>query len=627
MSVLRLLTATLAAACFAFAAEDPADPWIDRIEPLGGQQGAATEVVLVGENLPLPAKLEFDSPHLSWETIGLDDAGVRGRIRIAPEAPLGPHVATLSTALGRSNSRMFYVDEFDSSWEAEPNDTLADAQEIALAAQTLHGGMHELADIDVFAFEAVAGDRWTFDLRSLEYGGFLENDMALLDADGARVAFNDDRDDYLETPYIEHVFDRSGRYYLQLDQYRGPQRVNCNRNCGYMLRIGRVPTVSAAYPLGVRPGTRTEVSLRGRSLGDVESVWLVPVRRAEYYRLTFPFTVPLRTDQSQAGRLEGRIEQRADHALAVHFDVPSDAWRGLWRLWVRSPGGASDSVSIEVSDMPEPDCYEIRPSPEGAVCNGVLESGDAEHSYGVVLRAGQPLVATTLAAQLGVPRLDTVLELFDGEGNLVAEHDDLMTGQGTVIGNPDSMLLYTPDQDGRYRLVVRDRIGRGGEDMAYRLRIEERGPGFALLSDPENLNVRPGAIERVGILLIPEPGFQQPVDIWIESPPPGISANAGRFRAGQFFGPSGDGDNIVIPAAFLDVRVDADLPRGDYPLRVLGRPAGGGETVEAFSTLWIGPPRKRNDVRRPLPSIRLTVLDPAPLGESPEEAAVSGGSP
>ena len=188
------------------------------------------------------------------------------------------------------------------------------------------------------------------------------------------------------------------------------------------------------------------------------------------------------------------------------------------------------------------------------------------------------------------------------------------------------MLHYTPDEDGRYRLVVRDRIGRGGEDMAYRLRIEERAPSFALLSDPENLNVRAGAIERLGILLVPEPGFREAVDIWIDSPPPGISGAAGRFRAGQFFGPSGDGDNIVIPATFLDVRVDEDLPRGDYPLRVLGRVAGGGETVAAFSTLWIGPPRKRNDVRRPLPSIRLTVLDPAPLGESPEGAAASGGS-
>ncbi len=627
MTTRRLALAAAAATCISIAAEDPADPWIDRIEPLGGQRGAETDVTLVGRNLAVPAVLEFDSPHLFWETGALHGEGsLRGRIRVSADAPPGPHIATLATPSGRSNSRMFYVDEFPSTREIEPNNTPELAQAIKLEPQTLHGAMHELPDIDVFAFEAVAGERWTFDLRSLEYGGFLENDMTLLDSDGRRVAFNDDRDDYLETPFLEHVFERTGTYFLKLDQYRGPQRVNCARNCGYMLRIGQLPVVEAAFPLGASPGSTVEISLRGRALADVESVWLSPVRRAEYYRLTFPFTVPVRTDHSAASPILGTIEQRGDRRLAVRFGIAGDAWRGLWRLWVRSPGGVADSISLEVSDMRATDCREIRPSPQGAVCDGVLEGSSAGRAYWLVLRAGQPLVATTLSAQLGLPHLDTVLELFDAEGNLVAEHDDLMTGQGTVIGNPDSMLHYKPEAGGRYRLLVRDRTGRSGPDMAYRLRIEEREPGFALLSDPENLNVRAGATERLGILLTPEPGFKQAVDAWIDNPPPGISATPGRFGPGRFFGPSGDGDNIVIPATFLDVRVDAGLPAGDYPLRVLGRAAGGADAVEAISTLWIGPPRKRNDVRRPLPSIRLTVLAAAPAGASTGEAALSGGS-
>lgn len=630
MAARRFVLTATAAACISFAAEDPADPWIDRIEPLGGQRGATTDIALVGRNLAVPAVLEFDSPHLSWEAGDLQgDGSLRGRIRISPNAPPGPHIATLTTPRGRSNSRMFYVDEFPSALEVEPNDTLAQAQAIRLEPQTLHGAMHELPDIDVFAFEAGAGERWTFDLRSLEYGGFLENDMTLLSAEGERVAFSDDRDDYLETPFLEHVFVRAGKYFLKLDQYRGPQRVNCARNCGYMLRIGQLPVVESAFPLGASPGSTVEISLRGRALADVDSVWLAPVRRAEYYRLTFPFTVPLRADHSAAGPVQGEIQRRADRMLGVRFNIPDGAWRGLWRVWVRSRGGASDSVSLEISDMVAADCRrEIRPTSTGVVCDGVLDDSGAERSYRLLLSEGQPVVASTLAAQLGLPRIDTVLELFDGEGTLVAEHDDLMTGQGTVIGNPDSMLSYRPGAGGQYRLVVRDRIGRIGPDMAYRLRIEEREPGFALLSDPENLNVRAGATERLGILLTQEPGFGRAVDTWVESPPPGISATSGRFRADQFFGPSGDGDNIVIPVAFLDIKVDAGLPPGDYPLRVLGRAEGARDTVEAFSTLWIGPPRKRNDVRRPLPSIRLTVLASAEDGETSqrEEAAPTGGS-
>ena len=622
------IASALVLACMAGAAEDPADPWIDRIEPFGGQRGEVVEVALVGKNLSLPATLEFDDPHLSWEALSLEDDGtLRGRVRAGPAAPPGPHIATLSTSLGRSNSRLFYVDELPSSREVEPNDTLEAAQAIDLRPQVLHGAMHTLPDRDFFAFDARAGERWTFDVRSLEYGGFLENDLSLLDAAGNTVAFSDDRDDYLETPFLEHVFERSGRYFLKLDQYRGPQRVNCNRNCGYMLRIGDLPVVDAAFPLGARIGSSLEVSLRGRALDSVESVWLAPVRRAEYYRLTFPFTVPLRTDQRPEGRIQGEVSGRGYGEATVRFGIPEDAWLGLWRLWVRSPGGISDSVSLEISAMDEPDCRSISPLPEGAACNGVLEKPNEEDEYWLELLAGQPVVVTTLAAQLGMPRIDTVLELFDIDGNLVAEHDDLMTGQGTVIGNPDSMLRYRPEDAGRFRLLVRDRTGRGGPDMAYRLRIEEREPGFVLLSDPENLNVRPGETERVGVLMVPEPGFDEAVEVWLEDPPGGVASLPARFRAGQFFGPSGDGDNVVIPAAFLDIRVGSGLAPGDYPLRILGRAAGREATVETLSTLWIGPPRKRNDVRRPLESVRLTVLGPtAPQDSEPRGAALSGGS-
>lgn len=606
---LRLLLAGAAAATVAAGGAD--DPWLDRIEPLGGRRGSAAEVTLVGRNLSAPAVLEFDDPGLSWEPAGPGRAGnLSGTIRIAAGTPLGPHVATLSTPRGRSNSRLFYVDDLPSAREAEPNDTVAQAQLVELAPQTIHGGMHALSDIDVFAFEARAGERWTFDLRSLEYGGFLENNMSLLDAGGARVAFSDDRDDYLETPFLEHRFERSGRHYLRLDQYRGPQRVNCARNCGYMLRIARLPVVEAAFPLGARPGAEVDVTLRGRALDLVRDASLVPVRRAEYYRLTFPHTIPVRTDHAGGGRLEGRIRDRAPDRLVVRFAVPADAWTGLWRLWVRAADGATDPLSFEIADVPAADCGRIEPSPAGTVCDGVIPAGAGEREHRLRLRADRPVVAETLAAQLGLPRFDTVLELFDESGTLVAEHDDLMSGQGTVIGNPDSLLRYRPPRDGTFRLVVRDRIGRSGPDMAYRLRVAQREPGFALLTDPENLNVRAGGAVTVEVLLIPEPGFDRPVDVWIDDPPRGVSAARGRFRPGQFFGPSGDGDNVVIPSVALEVAVDPGLAPGDYPLRILGREEGGREAVRAVSTLWIGPPRKRNDVRRPLEAIRLTVLEP-----------------
>ncbi|MDE0103310.1 MAG: hypothetical protein OXN89_13105 [Bryobacterales bacterium] len=624
-----LALALLAVAFRAGASEAPGNPWLDRMEPFGGQAGQAVEVLLAGANLELPAELEFDSPHLTGEAgRTAPDGGLIATVRIAVDAPPGPHIATLRTPRGRSNSRLFYVHEMPPAREVEPNDTLGQAQQIDLRTQTLHGAMHTIEDVDTFRFEAEAGERWIFDLRSLEYGGFLENNLALLDSRGEQVAFSDDRDDYLETPFLEHVFEQTGPHYLKLDQYRGPQRVNCNKNCGYMLRIGQTPVVEAASPLGARAGSEVSVSLLGRGLADVGEVWMQPVRRAEYYRLTFPFTIPLRTDTMGGESVQAHVSDRRDDRLKAEFRLPADAPRGLWRIWVRSPGGIADGLSFVVSDLEEPDCARFRPAAVGTACNGVLAGGrSGQDEYWLRLEAGEPLVVTTLAAQLGLPRIDTVLELFDAEGNLVASHDDLMSGQGTVIGNPDSFLHARPARSGEYRLVVRDRIGRTGPDMAYRLHVERREPRFALLSDPENLNVVQGGGLSVGVLLIPEPGFSGAVDVWLEDAPEGIAATRATFAADQYFGPSGDGDNVVIPTAFIDVLADARVAAGDYPLRIAGQTRGGEATAEAISTLWIGPPTKRNDVRRPLESVRLTVLNSSAASPAADaHLSASGGA-
>ena len=600
-----------------FSAENPAEPWVDRFEPFGGQVGETVRVSLIGKNLEAPRTVVFGSPHLRWEPLEATSAGeISGRIFIGEEAQLGPHIATLITARGRANSRLFYVDGFESTSEVEPNDLISQAQELVLKPQTVQGMMPEVTDIDYFALRARAGERWAFEVRSIEYGGFLENNLTLLDSVGEQIAFNDDRDDYLETPFLEHTFAKSGRFYLKLDQYRGPQRVECDRNCGYMLRISRLPVVEAALPLGGCIGSTVEVSLRGRSLSTIERVYLTPVRGAEYYRMTFPYTYPVRVDDDFDSRIDTEITRQTETELEVRFEIPSDTRQGLWRIWTGGPHGVDDRISFEITDRPDAASTDVTFDGEAVSLNGSLDLAGEEDSFMLAVPAGLPIVVTSLAAQMGLPYLDTVLELFDADGNLVAEHDDLMSGQGTVIGNLDSLLHYIPEHAGRYRLVVRDRIGRGGPSFVYRLRVEERLPGFSLLSDPENLNLRSGVVGRVGVLLIREPGFDEAVEVWVEGLPVGITVGRGKFRSDQFFGPSGDGDNVIIPEVFLNVTVGEEVAAGDYPIRVLGRASGRQETVEAISTLWIGAPAKRNDVRRPLPGILLTVL-PSP-GSSEE---------
>ena len=55
---------------------------------------------------------------------------------------------------------------------------------------------------------------------------------------------------------------------------------------------------------------------------------------------------------------------------------------------------------------------------------------------------------------------------------------------------------------------------------------------------------------------------------------------------------------------------------GDHKIRILGKDEDG-RIQEAFATLWIGPPSKRNDVRRPRAAVSLTVVEPEPPVDDP----------
>ena len=230
--------------------------------------------------------------------------------------------------------------------------------------------------------------------------------------------------------------------------------------------------------------------------------------------------------------------------------------------------------------------------------------------YDIEAVAGEPLHILTLASQLGLPYIDTVLELFDSQGKLVAEHDDVMTGQGTVIGNPDSSLFYVPQRDEPLKLVVRDRIGRGGPTFQYRLRVRRARPGFQLLVEPENFTVPRGSAADLTVFLIRQPGFEDDIEVWADGLPSQREALSGKFRADQFFGPSADGDNIIIPELTFRIEAPEYLTAGVYPFQVRGRAGTDGPVVKAHTSLWIGPPRKRNDIRRPIPSLTMYVVEP-----------------
>ena len=308
-------------------AVEPPSPTISRVYPLGGQRGTSVEVEILGAHLSNATSVRFDCRDLTWtKTTHASSGRLAGLVSVASDAPLGPHLVNVATSDGDSNYAMSNVGQFADLRETEPNNRLRKAQPITGSPVEVQGVLEGAVDIDLYSFQARADERWSIELRSIEYGSAVQAKMFLLDSEGRRVAFNADRDDYLETPFIEHTFEDSGTYHIKVDQYRGPRGFNFGKNSAYILRLSALPTIRFVSPLGGhvggRVGARTRITLAGTGLNSVEQVYLTQARLGEHARMTYPFTM-----RFTSGRTPRRVvTSRASTAVSCTATTPR-SWR------------------------------------------------------------------------------------------------------------------------------------------------------------------------------------------------------------------------------------------------------------------------------------------------------------
>ena len=604
-------------------------PRIIRVYPLGAQRGTELELEIAGEFLANTTAVVFDSKEITWlETTSSSSTQLSGKVSISRDAALGPHLLRAVTLDGYSKSALFNVGQFPSLLETEPNNEINQAQSIPHFPIELQGRLDGASDMDYFSIQVRAGEHWNFDLRSIEYGSALETKLTLLDAGGHPVAFNDDRSDFDETPWIEQTFTRSGVYFLKIDQYRGPRGFNFGKACTYTLRISSLPRIEIVYPLGLRLGQTTRLNLFGIDLQLLQRIYVTPIRQAEYARMTYPYTTPVHfhSDVSSAAEtplVSGKLVNRSTRQLQVEFTLSGPYEPGLWRLWGVGPQGISEGGTIEVSAATEYDegnASQADWEKGEYVINGILRAPGEKDTFAIRGLAGQTLHIWTLAEQLGLPHLDTVLELRDSSGKKLAGNDDVVAGQGNLLGNSDSSVFYTPKEDGNLQLILKDRLNRAGENYVYRLKVKKEAPGFQLFTSPENFTVPRGGSAVLKVHLIREAGFEGEVSIWFEGMPNGVEAPKAKFRADQLFEPNADGADMIIPEISFQIQVPESLPVGDYPIRIFGTPTNeeskaDRKIFEAHTSTMIGPLLDVwNYIRRPLPAIVITVCD-SPVGQ------------
>ncbi|MEI8289068.1 MAG: PPC domain-containing protein [Verrucomicrobiota bacterium] len=314
--------------------------------------------------------------------------------------------------------------------------------------------------------------------------GWFEAVLVIRDAQGKEVA-KAERYRFRPDPVLHFEVPADGDYTVEIHDslYRGRE------DFIYRLTIAELPFVTSVFPLGGRKGEKTPITLTGWNLA-VKQVML---------------------DNS---------------AAATGISVV--------------PGSYYNAVPFAVDDLPE--CFEREPNDSRdtaqavtlpIIINGHIGKPAEQDVYQFEGRTGQKLVAEVSARRLDSP-LDSLIRLTDQYGKQLAFNDDFEDkGAGLQTHHSDSYFTATLPEAGRYFIHITDTQSQGGPDYAYRLRISEPRPDFALRVVPSSIDLRVGRSAPVEVYALRRDGFTNAINLTLKNAPKGFSLSGGRIGENQ----------------------------------------------------------------------------------------------
>ncbi|MCW1921459.1 PPC domain-containing protein [Luteolibacter arcticus] len=403
-------------------------PVLNLIEPRGGQRGTELEMHFYGERLDGLQELLAYDPGIEVRSIAVEnDKHASAKIFIKPDAPLGEHGLRVRTAGGVSYLRSFFVGQFPTVSEVDPNDKPDQAQRIEL--NTTVQGVAKQEDVDYYVCSLKKGQRFTAEVEAMRLGRTMfDAYVAIVDPKGFEIASCDDAPLLRTDAFVSTIIPEDGDYRVLVREaaYEG------NDNCQYRVSIGTFPRPTGVFPAGAKPGETIEFKFIGDPAGEFAESIAIPADAQGRFPL-FP-------------KRDG-------------LTAPSPVWirvSPLNHVAEAEPNGSTK----QATKLPDPPC----------AAHGVIgENGDVDF-LSFKAKKGENLTLKVLGRELRSP-LDAVLAIRDAKGKSLANNDDQ--------GGPDSILQWAAPEDGDYTATIRDQLKRGGADFTYRLEITRREPVVA----------------------------------------------------------------------------------------------------------------------------------------------------
>ena len=326
-------------------------------------------------------------------------------------------------------------------------------------------------------------------------------------------------------------------------------------------------------------------------LGELDPQKISIVERAMYIRRN-----PLQSSPS--------ISQR----LLVTIAADPDAKPGAREFRVYGPNGMSAPRPLIVTAAPHeeealyaPPHRPLPPAPAvtnlPCVLDGQIMPGETD-TWTLHLRKGRTITLRTVARELQPYIGDAVpgffnpsLRIFNAKGEEVAFADD-------NFFHPDPVLVFTPPEDGDYRLDIHDVLYRGRADFVYAITVEEGAhpvdPRMVSLwanpvpEPPEGVACRTfcGTVSRPGASVVHEFNVKKPgryvFDLLARRVGSPLDGRVSVFRQGTTspLAVFTDVTNTVFRGSLIQAECDpvgtCRLDPGKYTLRVEDEAAKGG---------------------------------------------------
>jgi hypothetical protein len=436
---------------------------------------------------------------------------VFAEITVEPDAKPGRREIRVITKRGVSNPLPFYVGQVPEvarkpmktcqlpvlGKESQAQRTRPpEEEEMRITVPCTMNGQVAPGEVNRYRFEATKGQRLVISTKARELvpyvadgvPGWFQAVLRLRDANGKELAYDDDFR-FNPDPVIYFEVPEDGEYVLTINDalFRGRE------SFVYRITIGELPFVTSIFPLGGRVGEPVKVETSGWNL---EKTTLSP--------------------------------------------PPKDAKPGRHLIAATDGKSVSNYVPFALDTLPE--CLEKEPNDEPAkaqkvtlpiIVNGRVDRPGDWDVFEVEGKAHQTIVVEVHARRLGSP-LDSFVKVTGADGKILALNDDHYdAASGFNTDHADSYLMVNLPADGKYFIHLGDTRRQAGKEYAYRLRISQPQPDFALRVVPSRVCIPSKGSAAVTVFAIRKDGFDGPITLSFKNLPQGLESPGTTLPAKQ----------------------------------------------------------------------------------------------